>query len=144
MIAATHPVQRPRDARLLVIDRNGGIAHAARSSLADFLEPGDLVIANDAATLPASLHGIHVPSGAPIEVRLAGRSSLAREDLRFSAAVFGAGDWRTRTEDRPSPPPLAPGDRLALGPLVATVDGLLGHERLVALTFEGQADAVWA
>ena len=144
MIAAAHPIQRPLDARLLVIDRNGAIAHAARSSLADFLQPGDLVIANDAATLPASLHGVHLPSGAPIEVRLAGRSSFAPEDLRFSAVVFGAGDWRTRTEDRPPSPPLALGDRLALGPLVGTVDGVLGHQRLVALNFDGPADTVWA
>ena len=144
MIAATLPVQRPPDARLLMIDGAGAIAHVARSRLADFLRPGDLVIANDAATLPASLRGIHLPSGASIELRLAGRSSLARDDLRFSAVVFGAGDWRTRTEDRPPPPPLALGDRLALGPLVATVDGLLGHERLVALRFEGEADSVWA
>ena len=68
MIAARHPVQRPPDARLLVVDEYGAIAHAARSSLADFLEPGDLVIANDAGTLPASLHGMHLPSQAPIEV----------------------------------------------------------------------------
>jgi len=144
MIAAPHPLQRPLDARLLVINGQGAIAHAARSSLADFVEPRDLVIANDAATLPASLYGFHQPSGAPIEVRLAGRSSFARDDLRFSAVIFGAGDWRTRTEDRPPPPPLALGDRLALGPLVATVEGVLGHQRLVALRFEGRADTVWA
>jgi S-adenosylmethionine:tRNA ribosyltransferase-isomerase len=144
MIAAALPVQRPPGARLLVIDEHGAIVHAARSRLADFLQPGDLVIANDAATLPASLHGIHLPSGAPIEMRLAGRSSFARDDLRFSAVMLGAGDWRTRTEDRPPPPPLALGDRLALGPLVATVDGVLGHERLVAVKFEGEADRVWA
>ncbi|HVP87809.1 MAG TPA: S-adenosylmethionine:tRNA ribosyltransferase-isomerase, partial [Casimicrobiaceae bacterium] len=89
MIAATLPVQRPPDARLLVIDEHGAIAHAARSRLADFLQPGDLMIANDAATLPASLHGVHLPSGAPIELRLAGRSSFARDDLRFSAVMFG-------------------------------------------------------
>ena len=83
MIAAPRPIQRPPDARLLVIGQNGAIVHAARSSLADSLKSGDLVIANDAATLPASLHGVHLPNGAPIEVRLAGRSSLAREDLRF-------------------------------------------------------------
>ena len=144
MIAARHPVQRPSDARLLVIDRHGAIAHALRASLADFLEPGDLVVANDAGTLPASLHGVHLASGAPIEVRLAGRASFAHEDLRFVANVFGAGDWRTRTEDRPLPPPFALGDRLALGPLVAAVDGTLGHSRLVALKFEGRADRVWA
>jgi S-adenosylmethionine:tRNA ribosyltransferase-isomerase len=144
MIAAARPVQRPPDARLLVIDVDGAIAHAARSNLMGFLAPGDLIVANDAATLPASLHGVHLRSGAPIEVRLAGRSSFAREDLRFSAVLFGGGDWRTRTEDRPPPPALAPGDRLRLGPLFATINGLLGHERLVALTFEGPADIVWA
>ena len=144
MIAAQQPVQRPADARLLVIDRHGAITHAPRSTLADFLEPGDLVVANDAGTLPASLHGVHLASGAPIEVRLAARASFAHEDLRFAAIVFGVGDWRTRTEDRPLPPPFAHGDRLALGPLVASVHGTLGHPRLVALKFEGPADRVWA
>ena len=143
MIAARTPVQRPRDARLLVIDDRRTIAYAARADLADFLEAGDLVIANDAATLPASLHGVHSSTGAAIEVRLAGRSSLAHEDLRFSAVVFGSGNWRIRTEDRPSPPPLVPGDRLELAPLVATVEATLGHPRLVAVQFEGAADAVW-
>jgi S-adenosylmethionine:tRNA ribosyltransferase-isomerase len=38
--------------------------------------------------------------------------------------VFGAGDWRTRTEARPSPPALAPGDRLRFGELAATVAGV--------------------
>jgi len=144
MIAAAQTVQRPADARLLVIDRQGALAHVARSSLIDYLRPGDLLIANDAATLPASLHGVHLPGGAPIELRLAGRSSLKREDVQFSAVAFGAGDWRTRTEDRPLPPRLARGDQLALGPLVATVDALLGHPRLVCVRFEGAADAVWA
>lgn len=144
MIAAAQPVQRRADARLLVMDAHGAMAHAARSSLVDYLRRGDLVVANDAATLPASLHGTHLPSGAPIEVRLAGRASLSREDVQFSAVVFGAGDWRMRTEDRPLPPALARGERLALGPLVARVDAVLGHPRLVALRFEGPADAVWA
>jgi S-adenosylmethionine:tRNA ribosyltransferase-isomerase len=144
MIAAAQPVQRPRDARLLVIDGRGALWHAARASLPEHLRPGDLVVANDAATLPASLHGVHLPSGTPAEVRLAGRASLRRDDLRFSAVVFGAGDWRTRTEDRPPPPALAPGERFALGPLVASIDAVLGHPRLVALRFEGSADAVWA
>jgi S-adenosylmethionine:tRNA ribosyltransferase-isomerase len=58
--------------------------------------------------------------------------------------VFGAGDFRTRTEDRPLPPALAPGDRLVLGPLVATVERLLGHPRLASLRFGGPPEAVWA
>ena len=144
MIAAHRPAQRPADARLLVIDERGTMTHAPRAHLADFLRPGDLVVANDAATLPASLYGVHLASGAAIEVRLACRSSFAREDVRFGAVVFGAGDWRMRTEDRPLPPPFACGDRLSLGPLSAGIVGLLGHTRLVALEFEGDADAVWA
>ena len=104
------------------------------------LKPGDVVVANDAATLPASLHGVHLSSGAEIEVRLAGRRALAS----FSAVVFGAGDFHTRTEDRPLPPPLSPGDRLLLGPLSATIEALLDHPRLVALRFGGTARALWA
>jgi S-adenosylmethionine:tRNA ribosyltransferase-isomerase len=145
MIAADRPMQRPVQARVLHIDAAGAIRHAPRSRLADFLGAGDLVIANDAATLPASLHGQHLPSGASVEVRLAGWRSRALGSLRhFAAIVFGAGDFRTRTEDRPQPPLLAPGDRLALGPLRATVERLLGHPRLVALRFDGLPEAIWS
>jgi S-adenosylmethionine:tRNA ribosyltransferase-isomerase len=143
--SASLPLQRPRDARLLVVDGAGRIAHHPRSALADLLVPGDLVVANDAATLPASLAGRHVASGAAIEVRLAGRHSLGADDVeRFVAVVFGAGDWRTRTEDRPQPPLLRAGDALALGPLAATVVRVLAAPRLVELGFAGGADAIRA
>src|SRR5262249_58607649 len=129
---AARPAGPPPQAKLLVVDARGGVTHAPRAALVEFLRAGDLVIGNDAATLPASLRGVHVPSGGPVEVRLAARRSLAPDDVRqFSAIVFGAGDYHTRTEDRPPPPPLAPGDRLALGPLAATVERLLGHPRLL-------------
>jgi len=145
MIAASRPAKHTADAKLLFMNVAGELHHALRSSFVDFLGPGDLVIANDAATLPASLAGIHVATGAPIEARLAGRRSLHVEDVReFSAIVFGDGDFRTRTEDRPAPPALAPGDRLALGPLVATIECLLDHPRLVLLRFEGSPDSIWA
>ena len=145
MNVAHHPIQRPRDAKLLVVDADGLLQYAPRRELASFLRRGDLLVANDAATLPASLTGIHLKSGAPIEVRLAGRRSLAVDDLHeFSAVVFGAGDHRTRTEDRAAPPPLHEGDTLALGPLKARVLALLAHPRLVALAFDGTPDAIWA
>jgi S-adenosylmethionine:tRNA ribosyltransferase-isomerase len=145
MIPADRPIQRPLRAKLLVVDARGEIIHAPRAALVEFLRPGDLMIANDAATLPASLPGEHVPSGGPVEVRLAGRRSLAPDDVcRFSAIVFGAGDYRTRTEDRSPPPSLQPGDRLALGPLPATIERLLDHPRFVALRFDGPPDAIWA
>lgn len=145
MIAATQPTQRPPAARLLVVDACRRIDHAPRSAFVEFLRPGDLVVANDAATLPASLRGVHGRTGAPLEVRLAARPSLKPEDVnRFSAVVFGEGDFRTRTEDRPAPPTLASGDRLILGPLRARVEGTLSHARLVSLLFDGTPDEVWA
>lgn len=145
MKAARVPAQRAPDARLLVVDAAGRMVHAARARLADFLQPGDVLVANDAATLPASLAGVHLLTGRPVEVRLAGRRSLAVDDVRnFTAVVFGEGDYRTPTEHRPLPPPLRAGDALALGPLRATVLGLQGHPRLVSLRFEGEVDAVWA
>ena len=143
--AATAPVQRPRRAKLLVVAADGRITHTERARLAHVLRAGDLVVANDAATLPASLAGTHAPSGAPIEVRLAGRHTLRVDDVRaFSAIVFGAGDHRTRTEHRAAPPPLHSGDALQLGPLRATVQRTLGHPRLIELSFEGDVDSIWA
>lgn len=145
MKAAATPTPRPRDAKLLVVDAQGGLHHAPRVRLADFLNAGDLLVANDAATLPASLSGRHVPSGRPLEVRLAGRRSLAVDDVReFTAIVFGDGDHRTRTEDRAAPPALRAGDTLALGPLHATVLRTLDHPRLVAIRFGGTPDSIWA
>jgi S-adenosylmethionine:tRNA ribosyltransferase-isomerase len=146
MIAAHLPIQRPRDARLLVIDTAGRITQAPRSQWVNYLRAGDLVVANDAATLPASLHGRHEPSGAEIEVRLAGRRSLHRSDVHaFSAVVFGAGDFRTRTEDRRPPPALSAGDRVVFGPgFRATIGSTLGHARLVIVRFDGSPAAVWA
>ena len=144
MIAADAPIQRPRDAKLLVIDTHGTLVHAPRRCLPLLLRSGDLVVANDAATLPASLAGIHVESGMPIEVRLAQRRSLAPDDVHdVGAIVFGGGDYRTPTERRPLPPPLASGDTLRLGPLRATVQRTLGHPRFVALRFEGSSLDVW-
>jgi S-adenosylmethionine:tRNA ribosyltransferase-isomerase len=145
MIVADRPVQRPPQAKLLVVDARRRIGHAPRSAFVEFLRPGDLVIANDAATMPASLQGLHAETGAAVEVRLAGHHSLRPEDVcRFNAVVFGAGDFRTRTEDRAAPPTLADGDRLILGPLRATVERLLGHARLASLLFDGTPDEVWA
>lgn len=144
MIPATHPVQRPPDAKVLVVDPSGAVADLSRRRIVEHFRRGDLVVANDAATLPASLYGIHRPTGAGIEVRLAGRRSLSPDDVGFSAVVFGEGDYHTRTEHRPAPPALAPGDLLSLGPLQATVTRLLGHPRLFSLQFTGSAHDVWA
>jgi len=132
MIAADSPDRR--FAKLVTIDRNGMMRHLPRAERAFLFSPGDLVIANDAATLPASLDGTHCASGEPIEVRLAAWVAV-RDPTRFVAIAFGAGDHRTRTENRPPPPPLSPTDRLSLGPLIAVIEHLLDHPRLFRLRF---------
>jgi S-adenosylmethionine:tRNA ribosyltransferase-isomerase len=142
MIAASHPVQRPSNAKVPVVDGRGNIMHHVRSELANLLRPGDVVVANAAATLPASLFGQHRRTGRSIEVRLAGRDSLD-EIRQFSALVFGEGDFRTRTEGRSKPPALNPGDRLELGPLRGTVVRLLNHPRFILMRFEGSPREIW-
>jgi S-adenosylmethionine:tRNA ribosyltransferase-isomerase len=145
MIPAVRPVRRRPEARLLTVDGSGNIGHGKRTDFLRLLRPGDLLIANDAATLPASLSGLHSATGRQIEVRLAGRQSIEPRAVKFfNAILFGEGDFRMRTEDRPLPHPITPGDRLKLGPLRATVLSLLGHPRLVSLRFDGSPDVIRA
>lgn len=160
LTAAAAPLGR--SARLLNVAADGSTTHLPRAALAELFAAGDLVVANDAATLPASLPGIHLDSRRPLEIRLAGWVSFGNPGS-FVAVAFGAGDHRTRTEDRPLPPPLARGDRLRLGsdpaelqrlgaarsapataPLIAVVERTLGHPRLVKLRFPGRRAAVLA
>lgn len=145
MIAARFPQQRGPDARLMIVAHDGTARITPRERWTDALKPGDLVVANDAATIPASLAGFHVRTGAPIEVRLAGRRALDSNVIRaWTAIVFGEGDWRTRTEHRALPPTLVVGDALALGPLHAHVAEVLAHPRLLAIVFDATPDQFWA
>lgn len=139
MIAASTPA-RPR--RLFVIADEQRSLDA--SAFAELFVEGDVLVINDAATLPASLSGTHLRSGEPIEVRLARcHAADPREPFGWDAIVFGAGDHRTSTELRPMPPALLPGDVLALGPLRAHIESLKNHPRMIALRFEGEAADVW-
>jgi S-adenosylmethionine:tRNA ribosyltransferase-isomerase len=140
MIAAHRPNRQ--SGKLLVVDADGGLQHLGRADLATLFRPGDLVVANDAATLPASLRGQHDPTGDPIEIRLAGFVT-ASDRTRFVAIAFGAGDHHTLTEERAMPPLLSPGDRLLLGPLVAVIERLLDHPRLLELRFQGSAPEIF-
>lgn len=92
------------------------------SELPALLAPGDLVVVNDAATLPASLPG-RTAEGEPFELRL----SAPLDGLRLVGVLFGRGDWRTRTEDRPAPPALRPGAVVAVGALTAVVAAIAGR-----------------
>ncbi|MBI3803088.1 MAG: S-adenosylmethionine:tRNA ribosyltransferase-isomerase [Nitrospirae bacterium] len=137
------------ETKLLAISKEGPFLrtrHLNFSALPTCLHAGDLLVVNDAATLPASLSGVHLPTGDPIEMRLGGSRSEAVEDLsRWFAIFFGAGDWRTPTENRPLPPPLRRGDRLAFQcGLEAAVEGLLSPDgKLAEINFLGPPSSLW-
>jgi S-adenosylmethionine:tRNA ribosyltransferase-isomerase len=141
------PATRPRTQlteRLLVIDpASGDFTDAAVIELPRFLRSGDLVVVNDAATLPASLHGSL--RGEPIELRLAGAQAGVPDGI-FAAVLFGAGDWRTKTEHRPPPPAARPGDILAFaGGLEATVVSVDGTSpRLLEIRFDRVGAPLWS
>ena len=115
MTPAATAVQRPAGAKLLAVDDRGRIRHWLRQQFVHLLRARDVVIANDAATLPASLPGRHLRTGRRIEIRLAQRKSLEAGDIQhFTAVALGEGDFRARTEDRPPPPAFAEYIRTAL------------------------------
>lgn len=93
--AAPGPRLDPLDNRLLVV-QGGAISHQRVRDLPELLDEGDLLVVNDASTLPASL------PGEGLEWRLASRVG---PDLWW-AVVMGPGDWRTDTDLRPDPGPL--------------------------------------
>lgn len=149
MKPATEP--RPRASlRALVVHADGTTSAMSARDLASAFAPGDLLVLNDAATMPASL-GAHDARGSRIELRLAANRGTART---WTAALLGAGDWRMPTERRPPPPPVRPGERL----IVDGRDGLVAivervhplSPRLVDVCFDlplrrGAADdAIWS
>jgi S-adenosylmethionine:tRNA ribosyltransferase-isomerase len=130
MNAATWPREDPLGERLLVIDPRAGMYRdASVRDLPRLLRRGDLVVVNDAATLPASLMGKSA-LGAPVEVRLA-----ARRGDTWTSVLFGAGDWRTKTEDRAAPAKLAPGDVLVFDETLSARVVRVYSPRLADLTF---------
>jgi S-adenosylmethionine:tRNA ribosyltransferase-isomerase len=109
------------------------------AALPQLLRAGDLLIVNDAATLPASLYGT-TADGEALELRL----SAPVEAGGLRGVLFGAGDHRTRTEDRPAPPLLVVGDVLRFGGsdgFDATIVALEG--RTAELTTMLDDDALW-
>jgi S-adenosylmethionine:tRNA ribosyltransferase-isomerase len=124
--------------RLLVIDpftRRFGDYSIAELPL--LLGAGDVLVVNDAATLPASLR-----IDADLELRLVG----ARGDGAFDAITLGAGDHHLATEARGAPRRLQEGDRLSIGEdLVARVVHVDGVEpRLIRVRFESHGAALLA
>jgi S-adenosylmethionine:tRNA ribosyltransferase-isomerase len=127
--------------RLLALDPEAGTRRDLHfSDLRELLSPGDLLIVNDAATVPASLSGTD-PHGHPIELRLAAHVSASR----WHAVIFGDGDWRQRTEDRPAPFQLDIGARLRFDDLSAVVVSITpATPRLIEVEFDRSGAELWS
>jgi len=124
------------DRRLWVIDSDCGHSEGQTiGDLTELLRSGDLLVLNDAGTLPGSLRG-WTEDDAAIELRLAGR---VRSGMWW-AVLFGQGDWRTPTEDRPVPPRVGRGSRLCFGEFCALEAEVLSRsphsDRLLLVRFD--------
>ncbi len=117
-LQATAPAEArgiPRDQARLMVSTGAGHQHVHFADLARFLNPGDLLVVNDSATLPASLPA-------------SGR--LGSFIVNF-ATDFGNGTWLVEprwSSSRQGPLPLSPGEEIEVGGLntrlIATYPGL--------------------
>jgi S-adenosylmethionine:tRNA ribosyltransferase-isomerase len=142
MTPATWPRDEPLDERLLVVDPRAGDWRDARvRDLPRHLSSGDLLVVNDAATVPASLPAV-TARGDAVELRLAAHL----DDALWRAVLLGDGDWHTRTEHRAAPPPVARGERLRVAPgldvVVEDLDPV--RPRLLVVRFSLRGAALWA
>lgn len=109
-------------------------------ALVDHLRAGDVLVVNDAFTIPAAFTA--EVDGTVFELRLI---ETPDEEGRARAITLGAGPRRDRTEDRPPPPVLVAGASVLLGhTLHARVLQVLGHPRLVQLSFSERGARLWS
>jgi S-adenosylmethionine:tRNA ribosyltransferase-isomerase len=141
-VNAGHLPRKGGDAqRLLAMDPDGDVLFERTvADLPSMLQSGDVVVLNDAATIPASLR-VRTASGRAHELRLAGPPRAGR----WQAVLFGEGDWRMDTDRRPAPESVRAGDRLALadGSSVRVVAVSDLSERLLTVHFERSEAEVW-
>jgi len=144
MAEALAPARAPRRGaraqRLLHVDTaTGALTDERIDDLPSRVEPGDVWVLNDAATLPASLSGGF--DGQAVELRL----RAEREDGTWWAVLLGEGSWRDDTDARPAPPRIEVGDRITLGGRlgaeVVEVDPL--SARSVRVRFTPGGDGFW-
>lgn len=141
MSPATQAAQIREAVRLLLIDGASEAIHDREfHELVDALRSGDLLVVNDAATLPASLFG--TAQGQAIELRLLGLATndpdADEHNGRWRAVLFGRGDWREDTDRRAPPPELEIGATIELhGGLTAELVARdPASARLVTLQFD--------
>ncbi len=120
---AQTPAARRDSSRLLVLDREesrGKPTHSQMHALADFLEPGDLLVVNATRVVPARLRGKR-ESGGAVEALLLGTLEASGKDTnRYRALIKQSGRLRAGIRIRfesvdPRVSPIA-AEIVALGP----------------------------
>lgn len=91
-----------RDAVKLLVARPDGVIHARFTDLGDYLRPGDLLVVNDSATLPAAVDGER--AGRPIAIHF----STARADRVWVVELRPAGNATGNLTD------IRPGERIEM------------------------------
>lgn len=91
-----------RDAVKLLVARPDGVTHARFTDLGDYLRPGDLLVVNDSATLPAAVDGDR--AGRPIAIHF----STARADRVWVVELRPAGNATGNLTD------IRPGERIEM------------------------------
>jgi S-adenosylmethionine:tRNA ribosyltransferase-isomerase len=135
------PATAPRrPSKLLSIAADHSSVHPL-NDLPLLVKPGDVWVVNDAATFPASLHG-RTETGAEIELRLFPHPPSSTRP--WSAVLFGAGNWRTKTEDRLAPPSLRMGERIYFENDSVSIRGIsVLSPRLLEINFERSEFETW-
>ena len=109
-LQATQPAEArgvPRDHARLMVSTERGHVHTRFTELAHYLRPGDLLVVNDSATLPASLPAHHADLGAFVV---------------SMATHFGNGMWLIEprwSSAQPGPLPVTAGMMLTIADLPA-------------------------
>jgi len=127
VLIAQHPLEDRTASRLMVVHPgNPLVHHSSMRELADWLRPGDLLVANDSRVLPARLHGAKRETGGKVELLL-----LAEQ---------GPGCWTAMAKPARS---LRPGTCVTLSPREAgtpAVDLTVVEQRgegIFLIAFEG-------
>lgn len=131
--------------KLLVINNESGThSHAFFNELGHYLNEGDVLVANNAATIPASFQGS--ARGKPIELRLAANlEPNEKTPRRWLAVLFGEGSWKTPTERRAAAPLVSPGDTIELAKgLSARIEQVRSeNNRLVEVSWRCDLRDLW-
>ncbi len=128
-LIAQRPLARRDDSRLMVLEKETGVVrHSQFNRLGEWLQSGDLLVANNSRVIPARLRGLRQPFGGAVEVLLLRKSSGLWSALAKPAKRLSPG---TTIEF----PALEPGCSAAIGVVEWT-----GSEGEIRLRFQDDAD----